>query len=172
MFFKKRKPKLNIDEIAKSLESNGIAGDIVDAQEGANELFGIGKISGEQNQELIVFFMYSYTYALRQVFDDSDISHKLLDIFHERVYNAIFKSPYEAMKFEKLVQKRYAEYYECLRLEGSQAVSAIGKALSKHFFKEDRDVADVMKMGIFAFSNIESKKRIAESVNNNYILIE
>ena len=91
--------------------------DLIERLDGLAEHIDIKNLSdderGRKEWELLIWHMFAVTTACRIHFSDSTIQKKVLDNYHEKMYERLSENGDEVvLAFQKLVVERYKAYYE------------------------------------------------------------
>ena len=91
--------------------------DLIERLDGLAEHIDIKNLSdderGRKEWELLIWHMFAVTAACRIHFSNSAIQKKVLDNYHEKMYERLSENGDEVvLAFQKLVVERYKAYYE------------------------------------------------------------
>ena len=82
--------------------------------------------------------------AVQVVFiQDSAMTKKLLDLFHRKIYGRLYSEEDRQTILEKLIHRRYSEYYEILTDDKDNRYSDLGKKLFENIFSRESKTSDL-----------------------------
>lgn len=174
MFFRK-KNQIALTELVDILIVKGLYEDMLSDEKNSNKLIGIKKLSSKQSKELFIFHMFAYTKSINDTFYGEKICSSILDKFHFQIYLYMHEGLLEKVaseNFQILVQQCYTEYYKCFEVKDYKDLTLqIGEVLSNNLFNTKTDVLKHSRVGIFAMTELISKKEFVNTIKKDYKII-
>lgn len=129
-------------------------------------------LNDNQKLEILIINMFSVTNAVSQTIQNEDTKRAMLDLFHKKVYDNVFKIDAEKYIFEKRLATKYNDYYGSLAIEdGSQAMIKLGKSMATNITGSDTigsDAIFIMVITSYFVSFLSTTKDYIKEVSDKF----
>lgn len=174
---KKKKDKLPLDEFATGLTTwfKKLKKDDIETLEKCSE--SVKDMSQDElmklDWELIILDMFIITYCCRLMINDEKMSDKIIDIFHEYVYEEMLKDmeSIAGSAFQEEIKIKYEAYFEAMKTKDS--LWNLCKELGKNIYGESFQSA--MEMGalrIVCERNLRFTFDLIKGIKKKFNLVE
>lgn len=163
--------KITISELALTLLSG-----LKEWRDKIIEVTEITEASTEQEDELLILFMFCNTKAINDVLSDNASSKKILNKFHEAIYSILIEKglSHDAFnQFQKKLTERYAIYYECFNSDNSESnLYLFNETFVKNFLTQNKSKNSftVAKIGTAINEYLTGRATFIKTVQNKYTI--